>query len=94
MHRIGTFLLLECSPIRKKSKCLKVQIRKEQIGKSDILMNCHAIVPDIRSSGEADNIPTQIIDEFPAASNYGKLPAKCLVSSIRLIHTVRFFSLF
>ena len=38
--------------------CLKMQICKERIGKNAILMYFHAIIPDIRSSGELENILT------------------------------------
>ena len=35
-----------------------MQICTERIGKNAILMQFHAIVPDIRSSGEPENILT------------------------------------
>ena len=55
---IGTFLLLECSPIRKKPICLKMQIYIERIGESTILMHFHTVIPDLRSTGELENILT------------------------------------
>ena len=36
----------------------------------------------------------QIIDDFPAVWNYGKLSAKFLVSSVRVFDTVGFFSFY
>ena len=36
----------------------------------------------------------QIIDDFPAVWNYGKLSAKFLVSSVKIIDTVGFLSFF
>ena len=41
-----------------KNQCLKMQMCTERIGENAILMHCHAIVPDIRSSGELENILT------------------------------------
>ena len=52
-------------------------------------MHFHAIVPDIRSSGEP-----QVIDDFPAVWNYGKLSTKFLVSSMKVIDMVGFLSFF
>ena len=54
---IGTFLLLECSPVRKKTIGLKMQICIERIGENAILVHFHAIVPDIRSSGRTGEHP-------------------------------------
>ena len=39
-------------------KGLKIQICIERIGEKASLMHFHAIVPDIRSSGELENILT------------------------------------
>ena len=36
----------------------------------------------------------QVLDDFPAVWNYGKLSAKFLVSSIKVIDTVGFLSFF
>ena len=41
---------------QKKPICLKIQICIEGIGENAILMYFHAIVPDIRPSGEPENI--------------------------------------
>ena len=54
-----------------------------------------AIAPDIRSSRAPENIlTTNFIDDFPAVLNYGKLSAKFLVSSVKVIDTVRLLSFF
>ena len=62
-----------------------MQICIERIDENAILMHFYAIVPDIRSSGEPENILTtaQIIDldDFPAVWNYRKLSANFLVST-------------
>ena len=59
-------------------------------------MHFHAIVPDIRSSGEPENIRTTYctLDDFPAVWNYRKLSAKFLVSSVKVIDTVDFCRFF
>ena len=69
-----------------------MQICMERIGENAILMHFDAISPDIRSSGELENIPTQIIDHFPAVWNYGKLSANFILSSVKVIDTVGFLS--
>ena len=66
----------------------------ERIGENAVLMQFHAIVPDIRSSGEPENILTSDYRYFPAVWNYRKLSAKFLVGSVRVIDTVGFLSFF
>ena len=46
---------IEGSQIRKSNMFENRQICEERIGKNAILMNFHAIIPDIRSSGELEN---------------------------------------
>ena len=57
-------------------------------------MHFHVIIPDIRSSGEPGTFYPQIINDFPAVWNYGKLSAKFLVSSVKDIGTVGFCRFF
>ena len=71
-----------------------MQICIERNGEKAILMYFLAIVPNILSSEELENIITTVIGDFPAVWNYGKLYAKFLFSSIKVIDTVRFFSFF
>ena len=54
---MGRFLLLECSPVRK-TNMFEMQICTERNGENAILMYFLAIVPNIRSSGEPENIIT------------------------------------
>ena len=68
-----------------------MQICIERIGEHAILMHFHAIVTDIRSSGEPENIPNTNYIWF---WDYGKLSAKCFVSSVKVIDTVGFLSFF
>ena len=51
----------------------------ERIGENAILIHSHAIVTDIRSSGEPEN---------NLITNYRRLSAKFLVSSVKVIYTV------
>ena len=44
-----------------------MQICKEQIDKTAILMHAHAIIPDIRSSGELENILTTNYEWFSSS---------------------------
>ena len=93
MHINHHFLLLECSPVRKINMFENADLYRTN-WRERYLMHFHAIVPDIRSSGEPENIPAQIIDEFPAVWNYGKLSAKFFLSSVKVIDTVVFLSFF
>ena len=68
-----------------------MQICMEQIGENTILMRFHAIVRDIPSSGEPENILTK---NYRGFSNYWKLSAKFLFSDIKVIDMVGFLSFF
>ena len=54
---ISTFLLPECSPIRKTNMFKNADFYRAN-WQNATLMHFHAIVPDIRSSGEPENILT------------------------------------
>ena len=71
-----------------------MQICIERNGENDILMYFLAIVPNIRSSGEPENIKPQVFDDFPAVWNCGKLSAKFIFSSIKVSDMVGFLSFF
>ena len=71
-----------------------MQICVERIGENAFLMHFHAIVPDIRLSGEPENILTTNYRCFPGVWNYGKFSTKFLVSSVKVIVTVGFLSFF
>ena len=72
-----------------------MQICKERIGKNTILMHFHAIIPYIYVHLENwRTFKPQIINDFPAVWNYGKLSAKFLVSRVKDINTVGFLSFF
>ena len=58
MHRNRHLFVIRGFSDQKKPICLKVQICKEPIGKNAILMHFRTIIPDIRSSGELENILT------------------------------------
>ena len=62
-----------------------MQICEERIGKNPLLMHFHAIIPDIRLSGELENI---LATNFPAVWNYIKFSAKFLVSSVKDIREI------
>ena len=53
------------------------------------LMHFHAMVPDIRSSGEHQ---PQFIDDFPAVN--GKFSDNFLVTDVKVIDKMRFFVVF
>ena len=55
---VGIFLLLEGSQVRKSNMFENAGLYPERIGENDNLMHFHAIAPDIRSSGEPENILT------------------------------------
>ena len=65
-----------------------MQICIERTGENAILMYFHAFAPNICS------FQTQIIDDFSAVWNYGKLSAKFLVISVKVIDTVGYLSFF
>ena len=71
-----------------------MQICVERIGENAILMHFHAVVPDILSSGEPENIPATNYGSFPAVWNYGKLSGNFFLSSVKAIDTVGFLSFF
>ena len=55
----------------------------------------HAIVPDIYIHQENwRTFSPQIIDDFPAVWNYGKLSVKFLVNSVKVIDTLGLLSFF
>ena len=58
MNRKHHFFVFGVFSGQKKTICLKMQICIERIGENAILMHFHAIVPDICSSGEPENITT------------------------------------
>ena len=57
MHRIkiGTSLVSVCSPVRRTNMFENTDLCRTN-WENAILMHSHAIVPDIRSSGEPENI--------------------------------------
>ena len=57
MHRDNHFFCYQRVLRSEKPIRLQMQICIEQIGENAILMHFHAIVPDIRLSGEPENIP-------------------------------------
>ena len=73
-----------------------MQICIERIRENAILMHFPAIVPDLRASGEPENITnTHYIDDFPAVWwNYGKLSSNFFLSSVKVIDTAGFLSFF
>ena len=70
-----------------------MQICIERIGENASLMRFHAIVPDIRLSGEPESIPSTNY-RFSCSVELWKLAAKFLVSSVKVIDTVGFLSFF
>ena len=60
-------------------------------GENAILMHFHAIIPDIRLSGEQENILTTnffLKNDFPAAWDYGKMSLKFLGSRVKVIDEI------
>ena len=98
MHRNHHFFCYQSVLRPEKPICLKMQICIERFGENAIFMHLDAIIPDIRSFGEPENIRrtfrTQIIDDFPAVWNCGRLSAKFFISSVNVIDTVGFLSFF
>ena len=69
-----------------------MQIYIKQIGENAILVHFHDQIYVYLENRRT--LQTQIIDDFPAVWNYGKLSAKFFLSSVEVIDTVGFLSFF